>query len=101
MTKYSLLEQGDPIHDPFRRGLGYAQQWYDCLQVQVTEELEQVLLECKEISYPSDTGPNDLFSTPTPHTVALPALSMHMQKTPSGIKPRCCESEATLDNLGC
>ena len=101
MTKYSLLEQGDPIHDPFRRGLGYAQQWYDCLQVQVTEELEQVLLECKEISYPSDTGPNDLFSTPTPHTVALPALSMHVQKTPSGVKPRCCESEATLDNLGC
>ena len=55
------------------------------------EELEQVLLECEEISYPSDTGPNDLFSTPTPCTVALPALSMHMQKTPSGVKPGCCE----------
>ena len=38
--------KGIPVRDPFRRGLGYAVQWYDCLQVQVNSTLDSLLQRC-------------------------------------------------------
>lgn len=37
------LLKGGLIQDPFRRGLGYAVQWFDILQVQVEQQLETLL----------------------------------------------------------
>ena len=36
-------QQGNPIQDAFRRGLGYAVQWYDILQVHIEREVESAL----------------------------------------------------------
>ncbi|KAG6823644.1 hypothetical protein H0H92_009575, partial [Tricholoma furcatifolium] len=37
-------EQGSPIQDAFRRGLGYAAQWYDNLQMRVEQEVDAAVL---------------------------------------------------------
>jgi len=45
-----LNKEGTPIRDPFRRGLGYAIQWYDCLRILVQKKVDTVLEEsAKEI----------------------------------------------------
>jgi Kyakuja-Dileera-Zisupton transposase len=38
-----LLRKGEIIQDPFRRGLGYAVQWYDILQVQIERRVEEAV----------------------------------------------------------
>lgn len=40
--------QGGLIQDPFRRGLGYAVQWFDILQVQVEQQLETLLQQSRD-----------------------------------------------------
>ncbi|KAI0746147.1 hypothetical protein C8Q76DRAFT_605599, partial [Earliella scabrosa] len=40
-----LNDKGEPIRDPFRRGLGYAVQWYDCLRNQVDTLVESAVDE--------------------------------------------------------
>ncbi|KAG2113956.1 uncharacterized protein F5147DRAFT_770605 [Suillus discolor] len=43
--------QGEVIQDPFRRGLGYAVQWYDILQVEVERQVEMVVQQhCDHIA---------------------------------------------------
>jgi CxC1 like cysteine cluster associated with KDZ transposases len=38
-----LNKDGRPIRDAFRRGLGYAIQWYDCLRVLVQKQVDRAL----------------------------------------------------------
>lgn len=40
--------QGEVIQDPFRRGLGYAVQWYDILQVEVERQVEMVVQQHRD-----------------------------------------------------
>ncbi|KAG1837517.1 hypothetical protein DFJ58DRAFT_718872 [Suillus subalutaceus] len=40
--------QGEVIQDPFRRGLGYAVQWYDILQVEVERQVETVVQQHRD-----------------------------------------------------
>ncbi|KAG1779248.1 hypothetical protein EV702DRAFT_1214244 [Suillus placidus] len=40
--------QGELIQDPFRRGLGYAVQWYDILQVEVECQVEMVIQQHRD-----------------------------------------------------
>ena len=40
------MSQDEPIKDPFRRGLGYAIQWYDALRRRPDDMVEQALNEC-------------------------------------------------------
>jgi hypothetical protein len=35
------------VKEPFRRGLGYAMQWYDHLQVQITQGIDNALEVCE------------------------------------------------------
>ena len=41
--KAHFQQQGQPIQDAFRRGLGYAIQWYDILQVHIERQVESAL----------------------------------------------------------
>ncbi|KAI0694788.1 hypothetical protein C8Q76DRAFT_634071 [Earliella scabrosa] len=43
-----LNDKGEPIQDPFRRGLGYAIQWYDCLRNRVESLVESAVDDCLE-----------------------------------------------------
>lgn len=38
--------QGETIQEPFRRGLGHAIQWYDCLRLEIDKQIEDVLTAC-------------------------------------------------------
>ncbi|KAI0707020.1 hypothetical protein C8Q76DRAFT_629548 [Earliella scabrosa] len=38
-----LNEKGEPVQDPFRRGIGYAVQWYDCLRGKVENLVETAI----------------------------------------------------------
>jgi predicted nucleic acid-binding protein len=43
MSSTKTTWQGQLIQDMFQRGLGYAIQWYDILQVQVEQQVESAL----------------------------------------------------------
>ncbi|KAI0703077.1 hypothetical protein C8Q76DRAFT_801927 [Earliella scabrosa] len=43
-----LNEKGEPVRDPFRRGLGHAVQWYDCLRGRVDNLVESAMDESIE-----------------------------------------------------
>ncbi|KAI0676695.1 hypothetical protein C8Q78DRAFT_960079 [Trametes maxima] len=45
-------DKGEPIQDPFRRGLGYAVQWYDRLRSIPEVMVESALDECLQKLYP-------------------------------------------------
>ncbi|KAI0669310.1 hypothetical protein C8Q78DRAFT_1095812 [Trametes maxima] len=49
-------DKGEPIQDPFRRGLGYAVQWYDRLRSIPEDMVESALDECLRKLYPSPAG---------------------------------------------
>ncbi|KAH7905288.1 hypothetical protein BJ138DRAFT_1017919 [Hygrophoropsis aurantiaca] len=40
--------KGEAIHEPFRRSLGQAVQWFDILQIMVEQQLDQTLQSCRE-----------------------------------------------------
>ncbi|KAG2125734.1 hypothetical protein DEU56DRAFT_873029 [Suillus clintonianus] len=40
--------RGDIVQEPFRRGLGYAVQWYDILQVQIEQQVDAVLQHSRD-----------------------------------------------------
>ncbi|KNZ79946.1 hypothetical protein J132_08423 [Termitomyces sp. J132] len=40
-----LNKQGWPVEEPFRRGLGYAAQWYDNLQIRLEQHVDGALLD--------------------------------------------------------
>ncbi|KAG2053155.1 hypothetical protein BDR06DRAFT_1054409 [Suillus hirtellus] len=40
--------RGDLVQDPFRRGLGYAVQWYDVLQVEIECQVDTVLQQSRD-----------------------------------------------------
>ncbi|KAG1864624.1 hypothetical protein C8R48DRAFT_601821 [Suillus tomentosus] len=40
--------RGDLVQDPFRRGLGYAVQWYDVLQVEIEHQVDTVLQQSRD-----------------------------------------------------
>lgn len=44
--KPSRTVQGEPIQDPFRRGIGQAVQWYDVLRRRAETEVETAIEEC-------------------------------------------------------
>ncbi|KAG2092122.1 uncharacterized protein F5147DRAFT_657744 [Suillus discolor] len=41
-------KQGESIREPFRRGLGYAVQWFDILQIKVEHQLESLIQQCQD-----------------------------------------------------
>ncbi len=41
-----LCSQGEPVQDPFRRGIGHAVQWYDCLRNRPEAMVESAIDEC-------------------------------------------------------
>ncbi|EED84734.1 predicted protein [Postia placenta Mad-698-R] len=43
IPKLTLDHKGDPIRDPFRRGLGYATQWYDTLRHSIQHRLDAAI----------------------------------------------------------
>ncbi|KAJ2923323.1 hypothetical protein H1R20_g13768, partial [Candolleomyces eurysporus] len=38
-----LTSKGKRVHEPFRRGLGYAMQWYDCLRIEIERMKERAI----------------------------------------------------------
>lgn len=46
--------QGEPVQDPFRRGLGHAVQWYDRLRSRPEAMVENALDECLKTIYSTD-----------------------------------------------
>ncbi|KAG6836659.1 hypothetical protein H0H93_005329 [Arthromyces matolae] len=55
-------QKNKPMRDPFRKGLGYAIQWYDNLQVMVEEQVEAAIVSADQKlqdskSLPSQSGP--------------------------------------------
>ncbi|KAG6893224.1 hypothetical protein C0992_010832 [Termitomyces sp. T32_za158] len=75
-----LNKKGAPIQDAFRRGLGYAAQWYDNLQIRLAHHVEATILksdtqiqEQKDLFHP--TAPSELIPHPvsidTPHPPSL------------------------------
>ncbi|TDL19236.1 hypothetical protein BD410DRAFT_900284 [Rickenella mellea] len=70
---YRLVDKkGKPIDDPFRRGLGHAIQWYDCLRLRIDAVIEETLNQARvraktnPVSFPvpsrtaADTGNTEL-----------------------------------------
>ncbi|KAI0706515.1 hypothetical protein C8Q76DRAFT_629740 [Earliella scabrosa] len=57
---FSILNaKGEPIQDPFRRGVGYAAQWYDCLRTRVESQVESAVDECIQAigNFPTSDDP--------------------------------------------
>ena len=48
MFALKQVPQGEIVHDPFRRGLGSAVQWYDILQVEVERRIEGAIQACRD-----------------------------------------------------
>ena len=40
--------QGETIHEPFRRSLGHAVQWFDMLQLKVDSRVEHIIASCRD-----------------------------------------------------
>ncbi|KAG6827850.1 hypothetical protein H0H92_010266 [Tricholoma furcatifolium] len=65
-------EQGSPIQDAFRRGLGYAAQWYDNLQIRVEQEVDAAVLgadiriQQSRLVGSASTGPSESAPQHTP-----------------------------------
>ncbi|KIL60922.1 hypothetical protein M378DRAFT_1061934 [Amanita muscaria Koide BX008] len=58
---YQILSaKGESIQEPFRCGLGYAVQWYDCLRLKIDKQVEDILTacnnECKSVLQTADQG---------------------------------------------
>ncbi|KAF9037521.1 hypothetical protein BJ165DRAFT_1314737, partial [Panaeolus papilionaceus] len=47
---YLLNNKGQRIKEPFRKGLGYATQWLDLLQIQVEKQLQAALHEADQVA---------------------------------------------------
>jgi hypothetical protein len=90
-------QQGQPIQDAFRRGLGYVIQWYDILHVQIERRVESALRSADtriqesktQLSAESPTSQQVLGPTCDPHTASLePATSPSSPKSPTTLQVR-------------
>jgi len=52
-----MISQGEKIREPFRRGLGYAAQWLDGLQVLVEQKVEESLIVSDQTLRQADAPP--------------------------------------------
>ncbi|KAG6834011.1 hypothetical protein H0H93_012582 [Arthromyces matolae] len=59
-------KKGNPIRDAFWRGLGYAVQWYDNLQLRLEQRLEAAIVEAHAAINASSPPAEDLRSSPSP-----------------------------------
>lgn len=58
--------RGEIIQDPFRRGLGYAVQWYDILQVRIEHQVEEALQNSRDRVAALRSQTEDCVSTSIP-----------------------------------
>ncbi|KAI0710611.1 hypothetical protein C8Q76DRAFT_624385 [Earliella scabrosa] len=63
-----LNDKGEPVQDPFRRGIGYAAQWYDCLRNRVESQVESAVKARARTMTLSDVLA-DAIKSPPPHTI--------------------------------
>jgi CxC1 like cysteine cluster associated with KDZ transposases len=66
--------QGQPVQDAFRRGLGYAVQWYDNLQLRVEQQVDAAIKAADE--HLQIIKPLDSASTQPPHRVSNSTLTL-------------------------
>lgn len=74
--------QGTPVQDAFRRGLGHAIQWYDNLQLQMEQNVDQAVLNadkaCQDLKWnqaiPEAT--QNLATIPIPAATSIPAAML-------------------------
>ncbi|KAG6835936.1 hypothetical protein H0H93_013187, partial [Arthromyces matolae] len=68
--KLVLTDIGKPMRDPFRKGLGYAMQWYDNLHVSIEEQVESAIVSAdkkmQERAKSSSLPSKESKDTPTP-----------------------------------
>ncbi|KAG7088856.1 hypothetical protein E1B28_012810 [Marasmius oreades] len=65
---FTLCNQtGGKQHDPIRKPLGFAVQWFDCLQVMLDREMSRIIDECKPTPSPSATLCEQMPSSTTNH----------------------------------
>lgn len=79
MVSKSNCLQGDTVQDPFRRSLGHAIQWYDCLRLDVDKQIEEVLALCEQecqdtLKLDEDSDPMLNPGTETSYMISFPAM---------------------------
>ncbi|KAJ7583723.1 hypothetical protein C8J56DRAFT_1054242 [Mycena floridula] len=65
---HMLNSDNEPYKEPFRRGLGHAIQWYDCLFVQTEAAVDKAVDECDAIAQALKIPPTPHFKSPLPST---------------------------------
>ncbi|KAI0702132.1 hypothetical protein C8Q76DRAFT_587575, partial [Earliella scabrosa] len=81
-----LNEKGEPVQDPFRRGIGYAVQWYNCLRGKV-ENLYDTLLTHESVGPETySTGHNSDRASAQPST---PSPSVSSRQCDRILQKRC------------
>ncbi|KAG6849270.1 hypothetical protein H0H93_009877 [Arthromyces matolae] len=84
-------QKNKPMRDPFRKGLGYAIQWYDNLQVLVEEQVEAAIVSADQDlqdskSLPSQSEP---VQPKNAHCLRPDAEKPSSQPETSGLKEEC------------
>ncbi|KAJ7584472.1 hypothetical protein C8J56DRAFT_893124 [Mycena floridula] len=64
----AALNTNQPYKEPFRRGLGHAIQWYDCLSVQTEAAVDKAVDECDAIAQALKRPLLPLYKSPLPST---------------------------------
>ncbi|KIL57472.1 hypothetical protein M378DRAFT_16228 [Amanita muscaria Koide BX008] len=80
---YRILNaKGDTVQDPFRRSLGYAIQWYDCLRLDIDKQVEEVLAVCEQECQRA-LKPEDLEAASMPNPGPQTSYMISFPTTPS------------------
>lgn len=58
-----MPSKGKAVKEPFRRGLGYAIQWYDSLQTQIAQNIDEALESCERRCHEFISGTGSGMST--------------------------------------
>ncbi|RXW17975.1 hypothetical protein EST38_g7890 [Candolleomyces aberdarensis] len=80
--------QGKKAKEPFRKGLGYALQWYDCVRVEIERLKDQAIASkfTELFQVPSGMDPND---TPTPSSRSLTMQDLGAKECHRVLQLRC------------
>ncbi|PBK71398.1 hypothetical protein ARMSODRAFT_883693 [Armillaria solidipes] len=84
-----LDAMGAPIHEPFRRGFGYAAKWYRCVKIELDHEVNRILSDSRgRIPDMFDDVPSTTQYT-SPAAMNYPSISLQRGRASELLQQRC------------
>jgi|SRR5271163_1373105 len=75
--------QGNPVQDSFRRGLGYAIQWYDSLKILLENSVKEAIHVAAQVYQDLQPTP-EAAMPPVTQPTTIPANAPELKMTPAG-----------------